>query len=349
MANQPNPTTPTKSDLATAAADTLPATKETEKAQVVKAKPEDPYKPINIKVVHYLKLKESGTGYEKAKDADNFKGVVISFDMPTDANNSTEYEFQHFNKALFTNNQLKTFNLIELKGNDPKNDEFLIEKGDNDLLYYFLDTGGLKITVNKCAKNYLVQARRKKADNTFSDWGTELHTEFMINGKGQIFGGDVDVTYSTRKQSVGMTESKSFKIKYASIRKSEMGKNLPAQIFEDKPESTLMGVTVEVSKLNYNLRNKNFQLAVSLKTNDIDLSTDDKKLEYCNDVLGIEQNAAERKKDYPKLTSNEEMKKTLETAKKVQETGLELFPGVVIKEINFAVEITDETPTLSIV
>ena len=208
----------------------------------------------------------------------------------------------------------------------------------------------MKITVSKCTKNYLVQARRKKSDGTFSDWGTELHTEFMINGKGQIFGGDVDVTYSTRKQSVGMTESKSFKIKYASIRKSEMGKNLPAQIFEDKPESTLMGVTVEVSKLNYNLRNKNFQLAVSLKTNDIDLSTDDKKLEYCNDVLGNEQKSdiTERKKDYPKLTSDDNMKKALETAKKVQETGLELFPGVVIKEINFAVEITDETPTLSI-
>lgn len=339
MSDQPQPKTALVKNGA--ATEVLPPAPVVEKAETVKAKPEDPYKPINIKVLNYLKL--NGGNYEEAKADDILNGLVATIDRPTDYGNAVKYDFQHFNKFFFSAKKIKTFEKID----DSNKSKYGITTLDNNLLYFFLKPDDLEITVSVWTKNYLVQVQREKPDGKYSEWGTELHTEFAINGVGTIFGSTVDVTYSTRKQSVGMQEGKPFTVKYTNIRESDMGKNLPARIFDDKPESTLMGLAVEVSKLNYNLRNKNFQLEVSLKTNKIDLDTPEQKLAYVTSVKNLQiKTDAEKKAEIAKLDSDH--KSALEIAEKVKKNGIEIIPGITIKEINFAVEITDETPTLSI-
>lgn len=285
---------------------------------------EDRYKPAGIAVKLYT---EKGGKWNESDGKDIVKDVKIIVEVikPSDYTAGIEYEFALFNRDLHATTNVKndTAKVVE-------DDE--IVKRSPDQFYYEIKSD-LQITVDAFKKNYLVQVRRKKDDGEFSEWGTQLHTEFMIGGAGSIFGKSAEVSYSSREASMGLKEGKSFKIMYQGIRETKIGENLPKRIFTNKPESSLMGLSVEVSKLRYSTRTKNFNLALSVKANDIDISTEEKKKEVYKTIYELEEVPATLSADDITMLEN------------LKEKGIQLFDGIYIRELNFALDITDEDPS----
>lgn len=285
----------------------------------------DPYKPVGIKVVQFIN--DTNPAKVVEDNAASFKGLILSFSKPSDNDTTTEYEFSHINKEFEKNRAFEKPVRIDT---DALRKQYALSEKDTTLLYYFVEVGSLAISPATFKEKYLAQVRRKIEGTSFSDWGTQLHNEYAISGMGTIFGTDVDVAYSTRDASVGLVDGKSFKISYAKIREQKIGENLPERIFADKPESSLLGVAVEVSKLKYHMRNKTFNLAVGLKTNDI------------SDNVAFYN--ASYKPSVPITAEADIPAEAKTTIADLKTKGIQLFDGIYIKEINFALDITDENP-----
>lgn len=283
----------------------------------------DPYSPVNIKVVQLLNKKKKATSADTT-----LTGVVISFAKPSDWSATLEYQARLYNK------EFRKFDAaIALKNipiDDGKtNSEYDLKDCSSEFAYYFL-AKEMAITAAQYKDNYLVQVQRKVQEN-WSEWGTELHTNFTIGGKATIFKTEVDLSYSSGDENVGLKPGQEFKVKYADILEEEFAKSLPKRIFTDKPETSLLGISVRVSKFNYNTRNKNFNLAVNLNTGDIDVATDPKMLDFYK--ISYEKSDATTVPDADKTAITNLNKK-----------GIQLLPGVHIKEVYFEVNITDEAP-----
>lgn len=286
---------------------------------------DDRYKPAGIAVKFYTE-KEGKWNESEGKDIVKNVKIIVEVIKPSDYTAEIEYEFALFNRDLHKTENVKkeAVKLVE--------DDTIVEKRSPDQFYHEI-TSTLDITVDVFKKYYLVQVRRKKEDGEFSEWGTQLHMEFMIGGAGSIFGKTAEVSYSSREASLGLKEGKTFKIMYQGIRETKIGENLPKRIFTNKPESSLMGLSVEVSKLRYSTRTKNFNLALSVKANDIDISTDEKKKEIYKIIHETETVPAQLSEDDVKMLEN------------LKEKGIQLFDGIYIRELNFALDITDEDPS----
>lgn len=138
-----------------------------------------------------------------------------------------------------------------------------------------------------------------------------------------IFKTEVEISYKTGDENVGLKPGQDITIKYKNILEESFAENFPRQIFEGKPETSLMGMSVKLAKLNYNTRTKTFQVAVQINTNDIDVDVNDAKsiLKYYKE--SVDENATEVPAD------------VAEGIKKLKTNGIELVPGFAIKEIYF--------------
>jgi len=283
----------------------------------------DPYSPVNIKVVQLLNDKKKKT----TTAGEVLSGVVISCARPSDWTATLTYQGRLYNKEFKTFDE-KAVALTYIKIENNANTEYDLKDCSNEFVYYFLPKSG--ITYDAYTNNYLVQIQRKLG-NDWKDWGTELHTNFTFGGKADIFQTAVELSYSSGDENIGLKPGQSITVEYANILKEEFAKNMPKRIFPEKPETSLMGVAVKVSKLNYNTRRKTFNLAVNLNTNEI-------KIEKDEELLAFYQKSYETKD----TVVPEDAKAVITNLK---QKGIQLLPGVHIKEVYFEVNITDEPPT----
>lgn len=283
----------------------------------------DPYSPVNIKVVQLLNKKKKATSADTT-----LTGIVISFAKPSDWSATLEYqarlynkEFRKFDAAI----ALKNIPIDEGKANS----EYDLKDCSSEFAYYFL-AKEMAITTARYTDNHLVQVQRKVQEN-WSEWGTELHTNFSISGNATIFKTEINLSYSSGDENVGLKPGQEIKVKYADILEEEFAKNMPKRIFTDKPETSLLGISVSVSKLNYNTRTKNFNLAVNLNTSDINATTPAEILDFY-------------KVSYEKPDATEVPEADKAAIKNLKDKGIQLLPGVHIKVVDFEVNVTDEAP-----
>lgn len=286
---------------------------------------DDPLKPVNIKVVQL-----TGVGKAKAEDnAGTLSGVVISLDKPADWTAATKYQVRFFDRSL--NGLEPEAELVNIVMTDGANTDFGLTGGDNKLAYYYYDKA-MEISSKTYKDNKLVQVRRQKADKEWSEWGTELHNDYTVGGTITIFKRPVDLSYKTGDENVGLKPGQEIKVKYSDLIEEPFAKNFPKQIFDDRPETSLAGMAIKLSKLNYNKRTKNFKLAIQVNTNDIevDVTDDAKLLEYYK--KSVDANATTVPEGYGGKI------------KSLKENGIELLPGFTIKEVYFEMNTNDELP-----
>lgn len=285
----------------------------------------DPYSPVNIKLVQLNNDKKAAADTES-----KFTGIVISFAKPSDWTDKEEYQARLYNK------EYKKFGeavpLVNISIKNGANTDYALTSCSNELVYYFLKQD-MSITPPTYRNNYLVQVQRK-VNQKWSDWGTELHTHFTVGGKATIFKTQLDLSYSSGDENIGLKPGQEITVKYANILDEEFAKGFPKRIFAEKPETSLLGTSVKIAKFNYNTRTKNFNLAINLNTGDIDIATDAKLLEFYK--TSYEKPDVKEVKDIPAAD------KTAIT--NLKQKGIQLLPGVNIQEVYFEVNITDKAP-----
>lgn len=290
----------------------------------------DPLKPLNIKVVQL-----TGVGKKKAaSNAASLSGIIISFDRPSDWSGELKYQVRLYDKS--TKSFDKEAALVNIAiGDDLANAEYELSGCSKELAYYYFETA-MSVSEDNYKKNKLVQVRRAKDEKTWSEWGTELHTDITVGGTITIFKRPLELSYKTGDENVGLKPGQEIKVNYSDILDENFAKGFPKRIFDDKPETSLMGMSVKVAKLNYNTRTKNFQLAVNVSTADIDIKDGDDKslLEYY-------------KKAYENKTATTVPAEDAAAIKKLKANGIELLPGFSIKEIYFELNTNDDSPKIS--
>jgi len=290
---------------------------------------EDPAKPVNIKMVQL-----TGVGKTIAGDkATSLSGVIISLDKPSTWSADIKYQVRFFDrKTKELDPEADLVNIVI--DDDGANAAFSLTGRDKKLAYYYYEKA-MSISADTYKSDKLIQVRRKKADDKWSEWGTELHSDYTVGGKITIFKREVELSYKTGDENVGLKPGQEIKVNYGDLIEEPFAKNFPAQIFDDKPETSLRGMAIKLSKLNYNTRTKNFKLAIQVNTNDIDVDVKNaaKLLEYYKKAVNKPGAvAADIPAGYADALGN------------LQKNGIELLPGFTIKEVFFELNTNDELP-----
>jgi hypothetical protein len=288
---------------------------------------DDPLKPVNIKMVQL-----TGVGKTVAANgAASLSGVIISLDMPSAWDASIKYQVRFFDRK--TKELEKEANLTNIKiEDDGTNAEFGLTGRDTKLAHYYYEKE-MSISADTYKSAKLVQVRRKKEDDTWSEWGTELHNDYTVGGKITIFKRELELSYKTGDENIGLKPGQEIVLSYDELTSESFAKNFPKRIFEDKVETSLLGLSIKVSKLNYNTRTKNFQLAIKVDTGDIPVDVTDAAA-----VLKYYKRTAELP------TASAVPAGYAESLTNLKKNGIELLPGFTIKEVSFELNTNDELP-----
>ena len=289
---------------------------------------EDLAKPVNIKMVQL-----TGVGKAIVVDgATSLSGVIISLDKPSTWNSDIKYQVRFFDRKTKELEQEADLANIVIDNNGA-NTDFGLTGRDKKLAYYYCEKA-MSISADTYKSDKLIQVRRRKDDDTWSEWGTELHNDYTVGGKITIFKREVELSYKTGDENVGLKPGQEIKVNYGDLIEEPFAKNFPAQIFDDRPETSLRGMSIKLSKLNYNKRTKNFKLAIQVNTNDIDVDVKDatKLLDYYKKAVKSDAVATDIPAGYADALGN------------LQKNGIELLPGFTIKEVFFELNTNDELP-----